>query len=112
MDLPAPLGPTNPVTSPSSAVKLSESTAIVSPYRRESPSTSIIAHTSVVRSRRTSPGGMHSTLSPAPRERVGAQGEFDAAAVLPRWDGRRTHLGPPTKSKMQLRARRRAFSTW
>src|SRR6476646_6560377 len=42
VDLPAPFGPRNPVTTPGSTTKLSRSTAVLSPYRLVSPSISIM----------------------------------------------------------------------
>jgi len=42
VDLPAPFGPRNPVTTPGSTTKLSPSTAVLSPYRLVKPSISII----------------------------------------------------------------------
>src|SRR5215469_3735522 len=42
VDLPAPLGPRNPVTTPGRTVKVSPSTAVFDPYRFVSPRTSIM----------------------------------------------------------------------
>src|ERR1035438_8115504 len=42
VDLPAPLGPRNPVTTPGFTTKLSPSTAALSPYRLVRPSISIM----------------------------------------------------------------------
>jgi hypothetical protein len=43
VDLPAPFGPRNPVTTPGSTTKLSWSTAVLSPYRLVRPSISIMS---------------------------------------------------------------------
>jgi hypothetical protein len=44
VDFPAPLGPRNPVTRPSWAVKLTSSTAVKDPYFLVMPSTVIIGY--------------------------------------------------------------------
>ena len=43
VDFPAPLGPTNPVTSPGPTVNVRSSTATVPPYRFCRPATSMAA---------------------------------------------------------------------
>ena len=43
VDLPAPLGPTNPVTCPGSTVKVIPSSAVLDPKRLRRPLTSMVA---------------------------------------------------------------------
>ena len=48
VDLPAPLGPTKPVTRPGATEKVMPSSAWVAPNRLRSPDTSIVASLTVV----------------------------------------------------------------
>src|SRR4051812_15227545 len=93
VDLPAPLGPRNPVTRPASAVKVTSSTAVKAPYLLVRESTVIMGRASLPttpvhigevagRAPDTSPGTVRVALrSPAPREPPGT-GTFKAIAWL------------------------------
>jgi len=62
VDLPAPLGPTNPVTLPGLTVKVSSSTAGVDPKRFFRPRTSIVMFVMPVNVRRTHIASHHVTV--------------------------------------------------
>ena len=91
VDLPAPLGPSRPKISPGCAVKLTPSTASRSPYRLESPSTSI-THPPPRCAAAASRAGSPARWVPGGRPILRTAAAFSARSSGPEPPERRDHL--------------------